>query len=108
MKTKLTLIAKSKLILTKAIGKFVPSCDQITLLVSASMEEELPLRSKLRVAIHLFMCKWCRRFKQQLQLIRTLAHQTQTKPDSLALDSQAFLSDAARERIDRAISDASK
>src|SRR5574341_990963 len=108
MKNKFTFIANANLFLAKVMGKFVPSCDQVTLLVSDSMDEKLPLKSKLGVAIHLLMCKWCRRFKQQLQLIRTLVRNTPARTDGIHSHSPASLSAAAKERIERALSDSNK
>lgn len=108
MRKRLSLSSNAKLILSRGMGRIIPSCEQVTRLVSDSMEEGLPLKSKLRVAIHLLMCKWCRRFKQQLQLIRTLIRDRQARTNSIHPLSPASLSATARERIERALGDSNK
>lgn len=105
MKNRLTYVANAKLALAKIMGRFVPSCDQVSRLVSDSMEEDLPLKGKLSVALHLLMCKWCRRFKRQLQLIRTLSLKAQARTKIAHPLSQGSLSAAAKERIERTLSD---
>lgn len=45
------------------------------MLVSSAMEHKLPLRQRLALLVHLSMCKSCRRFRKQLQLLRDIARQ---------------------------------
>ncbi len=108
MKKRLSLLSKVKLNVAKAMGKFVPSCEQVTLLLSDSMEEALPLKSKLRVYVHLLMCKWCRRFKKQVRQIRVLIRKTQAEADSSHPHPQVTLSDGARERMEKALGSSDK
>lgn len=107
MRKRLSIWSKAKLNLAKAMGRFVPSCEQVSLLVSDSMEEKLPLRNKIRVAIHLLMCQWCRRFKQQLRQIRALIRKTQAE-DSIQPHPQVKLSDSARERMQQSLDSSNK
>ena len=40
------------------------------MMVSESMDRNLPIHQRLLIAIHLLMCKYCNRFKKQLQILR--------------------------------------
>ncbi len=108
MRKRLSLWSNAKLSLAKAMGRFVPSCEQVSLLVSDSMEEKLPLRIKMRVAIHLLMCQWCRRFKQQLSQMRALIRKTRAEVDSVTTHPPVTLSDSARERMQRSLDSSNK
>ena len=108
MRKRLSLLSKAKLSLAQAMGRLVPSCKEATGLVSDSMEEKLPWKSKLGLAMHLLMCKWCRRFKQQVRQIRTLIRKTQTEVDSVTTHPPVTLSDSARERMEKALGSSNK
>lgn len=47
-------------------------CSEVTKLISRSMDQNLPLRQKIGIRIHLAMCKYCSMYKKQLELIRKL------------------------------------
>ncbi len=108
MRKRLSLLSKTKLSLAKAIGRFVPSCQEATRLISDSMEEKLPWKSKFRLAIHLLMCKWCQRFKQQWRQIRALIRKTRAEDDSVTTHPPVTLSDSARKRMQRALGSSNK
>jgi hypothetical protein len=77
------------------------SCEEVTRLLSEFLDRPLPLRARLSVSLHLFLCKWCDRFRRQLLLIRQVLRQGAEHlegPDVPALPS---LSPDARERITR-------
>ncbi|MBU6401983.1 MAG: zf-HC2 domain-containing protein [Verrucomicrobia bacterium] len=52
------------------MAKFMPSCKEISQLVSASMDTKLPLRKRLSIRLHVLMCGLCRRYEKQLRLLR--------------------------------------
>jgi hypothetical protein len=45
------------------------SCKQASQLISQSLEQPLAMRERFALKLHLFICKYCRRFRQQLQAI---------------------------------------
>jgi hypothetical protein len=59
------------------------------------MDRKLSLFEKFGLRLHLFLCKWCRRYGNQLNFLRSAAHQSDEHED---LQSQR-LSPEARERI---------
>ena len=48
----------------------MPSCKETARLVSESMDRKLPLWQRIILKMHLMMCTYCARFKQQLQILR--------------------------------------
>ena len=46
------------------------NCKDVSQRVSESMDRSLPLHDRLMIKIHLMMCKYCARFKQQLLAVR--------------------------------------
>lgn len=45
------------------------SCKQASQLISQSLEQPLAMRERFALKLHLLICKYCRRFRQQLQAI---------------------------------------
>lgn len=72
------------------------NCKQTSLLVSQSLDRPLTWRERLAVRGHLLICVYCRRFTQQLKLIRRYMQgwqQQVTESSDIALPLEA------RERI---------
>ena len=45
-------------------------CKKVSMMVSESMDRKFPIHRRLLIATHLLMCKYCNRFKKQLQILR--------------------------------------
>jgi hypothetical protein len=70
-------------------------CKEVSEKVSAHMDTPLPFGERLKVHIHLLMCKYCMRFYRQLRLIRQYC-----KMDELPkTDSDSTLSSHTKERM---------
>ncbi len=80
----------------------MPSCKEVSRLVSESMETKLPLRKRIGVWMHLSMCRLCKGFARQLRVIQAAAKQHGESEDDTSL-ADATLSDDARERICQAM-----
>ena len=46
------------------------NCKEISKLVSESLEQKLPLRTRMTVKMHLMMCSMCRTYQKQTLLLR--------------------------------------
>ena len=46
------------------------SCKQASQLISASLDRPLTLSERIVLRLHLIICKYCKRFSQQLQTMR--------------------------------------
>ena len=70
-----------------------PSCKQASRLQSENLDRPLTFFENFGLRIHLFLCKWCRRYGAQLKFLRSAAHQCEEH------QPPQKLSPAARERI---------
>ena len=75
------------------------NCKEVTRMVSESLDRKLPLHQRMGIRVHLFMCKFCSRYRKQLLILREAMrlqekYLEETKP-SLTLAPEA------RERIKR-------
>jgi len=75
-----------------------PSCREATRLQSAALDRKLPLRQRFGLRVHLLLCKWCRRYGEQITFLRNAAHE---HADEMAEPIPQKLPDEARERIKR-------
>lgn len=75
------------------------SCNDVSKLVSQSLEQKLSLRKRIAVGIHHGMCRFCFGFSHQIQLLHRAVreHPERLEPD--ANSSEGKLSREARERI---------
>lgn len=77
-------------------------CEEVSRLVSSSMEQELPWAERTAIRVHMWYCGACRRFKRQANLMReALRHLGQAHESDLVVEST--LSDEARKRIQDAL-----
>jgi hypothetical protein len=50
------------------------NCKKVTQLLSEALDRNLPLYQRMGMRIHLMMCKFCSRYKEQLLFLRKTAH----------------------------------
>ena len=77
------------------------NCKEVSEKVSESMDRTLPLHYRLQVKMHLLLCKYCNRFKNQLLMIRGAARVEDVAEDDA--DLSQCLSEEACQRIKQAI-----
>jgi len=56
------------------------SCKELTELVTDYLEENLPWRERLRIQVHLWMCKHCGRYVDQMRTVIRLLRRLPTEP----------------------------
>ena len=81
----------------------MPSCKNVTQIISQSHDRTLTLREHIAIKLHLFICYPCRRFVRQLTILTTVL-QRLLKEDIPSDDSA--LASAARQRIRERLQDA--
>jgi hypothetical protein len=57
------------------MGALSPTCKQAARLQSEAMDRRLSLLERAGLRLHLFLCKWCRRYGAQLKFLRSAARQ---------------------------------
>jgi len=81
-------------------------CREISKLVSESMEQDLPLRTRIGLWMHLAMCRMCSGFARQTRLLRRAVRENPERLAAAEDDPEAKLPQEARERITAALRDA--
>jgi predicted anti-sigma-YlaC factor YlaD len=76
------------------------TCEQATRVASARLDGPIPLAQRLRLAIHLAICRWCRRYARQIAFLRRVAAAASEAP---AADTAPRLPEDARARIKAAL-----
>lgn len=82
----------------------LPTCKQTVALISQSLERPLTLHERVTTKLHLWVCIWCVRYLEQLQLMRDTMSARSTQVSDDALPNDDALSPQARERLKRALS----
>jgi len=79
------------------------NCKKVTQMVSESLDRKLPLHQRMGIRIHLFMCKFCSRYRKQLLILREIMHLQERYVEDTK--SSPSLRPEARERIRRFLID---
>ena len=72
------------------------SCKQASQLISQSLDRPLAMRERFALKLHLFVCKYCKRFSQQVQTLRVAI---KTVVSSIESNNNILMSSAAKKRI---------
>ena len=84
-----------------AARSLAPNCREASRLQSDLLESPATLTARIGLRLHLLMCKWCKRYGQQIRFLHTAAHE---HGDALTTAAPQKLSEAARERLKRKLS----
>ena len=74
--------------------KKLPTCKDVSQLTSDAMEQGLPLRQRLGLQLHLWLCQACRRYVRHLRFLRRASRKALAEPPA-----KKSLGEEARERI---------
>ena len=55
------------------LWKHTPNCAEMSRLASRSLEQPLPLRTRLKMRLHYLICAWCKRYFKQLKFLHEAA-----------------------------------
>jgi hypothetical protein len=77
------------------------SCKEVTQWISESLDQNLPLRLRIGVKMHLLMCRFCSRYRRQMLFLRDIIHHYSARVEDTS--PTASLPPEARERIKRAL-----
>ena len=81
-----------------ALFMFQLTCKEASPLISEMMDHRVSLWTRLRVKIHLAMCKFCEYYKEQLDILRRLAGKLGKEDGDSAPEHK--LSPEAREKLE--------
>lgn len=98
----LKIFQKPNYALMRMMVRVMPSCRDVSELVSQSMDQRLPLTKRMTIRLHVSMCSLCRRYEKQLRLLREGARHFADPEENTA---QSSLSPEAAERLKKALED---
>ena len=88
-----------KAIFKEKLMSYMPSCNEVTRLKSDSMDSVLPIRQRLAIRFHMLFCQWCRKYGEQLDMIRGVTHKFRAKIDHVDKMQIPALSPEAKDRL---------
>ncbi len=98
-------LQKASYAMMRLMVRVMPSCRDISQLISAGMDHHLPLHKRLSIRLHVSMCKFCRRYEKQLHLLHEgVGHYAD--PDANVVEKS--LSPAAKAKLEKALADQAK
>ncbi len=89
--------------LLNAIVQRLSTCEDATSAISMALDRPLSVRRRLSLKLHLWTCSLCRRYEQQLHLLRNAAERFEQEPSQLASRTTQALSVEARARMRRSL-----
>jgi hypothetical protein len=72
------------------------NCKQTSQLISQSLDRKLTLRERFALQLHLLICKYCKRFSQQVKIMRV---SVRALINSVEKDDTITMPSSAKERI---------
>ena len=81
----------------------MPTCQEMTRLLSDAMDRSLPLHIRMRMHVHLVICTLCQRYQSQLRLIRQMLRKRGVRLGEVRIPQEPFLSPEAKQRLQRAL-----
>ena len=96
---------KANYAMMRLMVRVMPSCKDIAVLISQSMDQRLPLMKRLSIRLHVSMCSLCRRYEKQLRLLRDSAGHYANPAEN---EVEASLSPEAVERLQNALENSAK
>ena len=77
--------------------RWMYNCKEVSEMVSESMDRALPFYQRVLIRMHLLMCKYCARCKEQYETIRAAMRYEEL--DGKELDASRSLSKDGKERL---------
>ncbi len=81
----------------------MPTCQEMTRLLSDAMDRSLPFHLRIRMQVHLAMCTLCQRYRRQLKLIRDMLRHQGNQLNTAWDLHEPSLSPEAKQRLQRAL-----
>lgn len=88
------------------LGRRLPTCRELTPVLSQSLERRLTLREQLTLRLHFLICAYCARYLKQLRFMRDALRAREARAleaDAADDNAASSLAPEARERIRRAL-----
>ena len=98
-------LQKANYAMMRLMVRVMPSCRDISQLISDGMDRNLPLRRRLSIRLHVSMCGFCHRYEKQLHLLREgVGHYADPERNA----AEKSLSSEAKARLEKTLADGTK
>lgn len=88
------------------LARRMRDCKSTVPVLGEMLDRELPLRERISIRLHLFTCKYCTLYLEQIkflrQAMRRQAENAESLPDQLRPEIKQRLKEILRERVDAA------
>jgi hypothetical protein len=64
-------------------------CRDVTAVMSESLERQLSLAERIKMRLHMMVCTWCKRYLEQITLMKTLFNGAPTPTQTEHLSNEA-------------------
>jgi hypothetical protein len=91
-------------LLLRALDRVALTCEEASAMASRRLDMPLSVGQRCRLGLHFAICKWCRRYARQIELLRRAMRRLAEPP---AAGVAAVLPAGARERIKAALRESS-
>lgn len=81
----------------------MPTCQEMTRLLSDALDRSLPLHVRMRMQVHLVICTLCQRYQSQVRLIRQMLRTRGERLEEVRIPQEPCLSPEAKQRLQRAL-----
>lgn len=86
-----------------ALRGMLPTCQEMTRLLSEAMDRSLPFHLRMRMRVHLALCTFCQRYQRQLRFIRHMLRKHGGRLEETRKSQEPSLSSEAKYRLQRAL-----
>ena len=86
----------------RLMARMMPSCKDVSSDVSMAMDGRLPMWKRFMVRMHVSMCAICRRYENQLEMLRK---GTKNYTEAKENDAEISASPELKERLKKTLSD---
>jgi len=87
-------------------GKMMITCKEATFLISKEQQDKLSFAEKMQLKFHLLMCKYCRRFADQMNFMTKAIRKMKERVDEKGVD--ITMSEEQKQRLSKKLSEAKK
>lgn len=81
----------------------MPTCQEMTRLLSDAMDRSLPFHLRMRMRVHLLICTLCQQYQRQLRLIRHILRTHGERLEKTRQQQEPSLSPEAKQRLQQAL-----
>ena len=80
------------------LARRLPTCKEVAPWMSEVLDSDLPLARRIKLKLHILICVWCKRYQEQLFLLRETTQNLSKQVEAESVTTPALSADA-RQRM---------